>query len=212
MTFEQHQQRLLDVAKYLVEQLPHAKSITHLQQLVAPMKRSIEELEPDYAAAQAAELAIAIEEHTDAVEAQVRKVKAERSGKLPHEIKGFKFVPSQRANDCPVVAVANVLQKTYSEAKTLCRLHGWSSTCGITRGFIEVILDKAGWDYEYREDLTHGSVNAFAGDTPRGVYLVYCSGHVMPAANGKLYNVGLSGGKAIEEVIELRPKPRQPVG
>lgn len=125
----------------------------------------------------------------------------------PYHIENFSYEGSQRNNDCGIVALANVAQIPYHEARMLCFRHGWSSTKGISHGFLEVILEKLGFEYAPRDRFNHWCVKDLQERSLdfQGVYLVYVKNHVMPMINGVLYNVGFSQYDTILEVNELRP-------
>lgn len=129
--------------------------------------------------------------------------------RAPHRIVPFKEVRSRKANDCPIVAVANILQIPYPQAHGICFAHGWSSTRGIKLGFLELIMDKKDHETGFRPDLCGQTVSEFAANCPEGVFLVYCTGHVIPAINGTLYNVGNCAGLNVREVFEVHPKTKQ---
>ena len=107
-------------------------------------------------------------------------------------------VYSQRPKDCGVVALANALQISYKDAKLKCFHAGWSSTNGIKSGFLENLCTQAGYEVQYRPDLSTGTVLQF---TYKGLCLIQIKGHVMAAVNG-IVN-GLIDG-CITEVHALR--------
>jgi hypothetical protein len=113
----------------------------------------------------------------------------------------FEEVLAQRPNDCPVVALANVARLSYKDAKLKCFHHGWSSTIGLTKGFLEVVLDKLGYRTVIRRDLMFGRVEDMR--LPSGVFLVSVKAHVMPAVNGEVLNVQGCHGQVVEEVHEV---------
>lgn len=117
-----------------------------------------------------------------------------------YEIEDFKFVESERQNDCAIVALANIASLSYGKAKVLCFHHGWSSNRGLSFGFLEVILEKLG--FEWAERGTFFSCNN--GNIPLGVFLIYTKTHVMPMINKGLYNCGDTNHNVIN-ITEIRP-------
>lgn len=113
-----------------------------------------------------------------------------------------KEVRQQRDKDCAVVALANILGLDYKTAKMLAFHHGWSSTKGLSPGFLELVLEHQGYELTFRPDLIKGFVGYFQAD---GVFLVRCLQHVMPSINGRLLNLQGCEDQAIIEVIEVHP-------
>jgi len=116
----------------------------------------------------------------------------------PYVIENFEYIMPQRNNDCGIVALANVASLTYKDAKQHCFRHGWSSTKGITFGFLEVILEKLGFEWAFRNPN-------FIVDIPSGVFLIYTKSHVMPLINKGLYNSPPTSQYRIS-ITEIRPK------
>ena len=114
----------------------------------------------------------------------------------------FKYVGSKRPNDCAVVTAANCFSLDYKVAKVACFHCGWSSVSGIDDGMINRVAVQLGFTTTYRKDLSRGYVGDFAAD---GVFIVTCPQHIMPAINGKIYNVGAQAHDTIEDVYEVHP-------
>lgn len=120
----------------------------------------------------------------------------------PMVIENFVQTFSQRNNDCPVVALANITQMSYVKAKQTCFLHGWSSTSGLVDGMLEVILQDLGYKTHSCLQLARGTAGSF--EQPDGCFLVMVEGHVMPVVNGKILNVGDTGWRIVRDVVEIR--------
>ena len=123
---------------------------------------------------------------TEVAEVQVATDAIERpkSNKPVYIIGFFSEVHSQKPNDCGVVALANVLQITYKEARVLCLHGGWSSTKGMGNGFVEHICTEHGLE------LTHHDIGGTVRDfNTHGVWLLIVRKHIMAAINGKVLNV-----------------------
>jgi len=120
----------------------------------------------------------------------------------PWVIDNFVEVHSKRDKDCGVVALANIMQVPYKEARVIAFHHGWSSTSGMQVGFLEAILaDK--YECVERAELCGGYVRDYARP---GVFLVYCHKHVIASVNGRLYNVQGMQGHAVTDVQEIFPQ------
>ena len=113
----------------------------------------------------------------------------------------FEEVTAQRDNDCPVVALANIARLSYKAARLKCFQHGWSSTSGLVKGFLEVVLEKEGFRTVIRKDLMHGRV--YDLQLPAGVFLIDVERHVMPAVNSQILNQQGCHGSVVEEVHEV---------
>lgn len=114
-------------------------------------------------------------------------------------------VTSRNTSDCPIVALANVLQIPYQDAKIKCFLHGWCSTQGIERGFLELILEQEG----YRTHSVKRGVGWILQDLKEkaefqtGTFLIYVRQHVIPMLNGKMSNLAGSEWQVVEEIYEI---------
>lgn len=127
---------------------------------------------------------------------------AVETSRPPYHIENFRYVKSRKPNDCFVVCAANIFSMDYRAAKTLCFHHGWSTVSGGPDGMMQIMAEHSGFDATYRADLSNGSVRLFAVD---GVFIVDCSGHIMPAINGKILNVNGCDGDTIIDVYEIHP-------
>lgn len=118
---------------------------------------------------------------------------------------GFVSVKSAGKADCAVVAAANVLGLDYKAAKVQCFQHGWSSTKGLPRGFLELLLKNRALVALFRPDLCGLTVDRLRKMSPLGIYLVYVAGHVMPLVEEVLCNVNDTDWQSIDEVYEVQP-------
>lgn len=147
-----------------------------------------------------------IRQHRPVVE-EVSDVENAADKETKHKLKGEMYlcpdfvVEGKRPNDCGVVAIANILGISYTDAKLKCFHSGWSSSKGITDGFCEQILEEEGFHVCFREDLTFGTVQNFRSE---GTFLLHSPKHVMPARNDFVFNQQGQGNMRISEVWEIR--------
>lgn len=116
-----------------------------------------------------------------------------------HCIENPVVVKANKPNDCPVVAVANLLNWKYSRARLIAFHNGWSSTSGLAKNWALKILEDNGMEIRDREDLCGQHTSEFHVDD--GCYTVHIKNHIMPCVNGELLNI--SEGH-IETVKEIR--------
>lgn len=127
----------------------------------------------------------------------------------PHVISPFTPVqhdPKRASNDCSIIAIANVFQMTYSDAKVMAFQYGWSSSKGMPRGFLELLCDNHDLVSLFRPDLCNRPLDYFCDSPPDGVFIVYVASHVMPCIHGKLYNLSGTGWQTVQEVFEIQPR------
>lgn len=110
------------------------------------------------------------------------------------------FISSERPADCGVVCLANLLQLSYEKARLLAFQHGWSSTSGLERGWVQKIMEDHGFFACYCPEYNHADLTSIK--LPTGLYSVYVQRHVMPVVNGEVLNV--NGSTFAEEVTEYR--------
>lgn len=137
--------------------------------------------------------------------AHTTEKKKEDSSPHLYEIQNFSYKGSERPNDCGIVAIANICQISYKDARIEAFTHGWSSTKGMVRGFVELICKKHRLDVSPRNQWIGRSVQFLADHPEKGVFIIYCEGHVMPMINGELYNWTQTSYKVITEVYEVFP-------
>lgn len=97
----------------------------------------------------------------------------------------------RKKNDCAIIALQHATGLTYKESHLLCYQHGWCSTFGLVRGWLEQILTEVqNQATQWRHDLCsrHGCTLASIDFPEEGVFLVYTDNHVSVVVNGQIYN------------------------
>lgn len=115
-------------------------------------------------------------------------------------------VRSTRPNDCPVVALANVLQLSWSEARVICFNYGWSSARGMSLGLLEKILQDRGYRITFKPVFVGKALQYVTGIPKNRTFLCRIAKHVMPVVNGEILNVVKGSENAvITEMLEVHP-------
>lgn len=136
------------------------------------------------------------------VAAKEAEVKVDRPDLPPWIQENVEVHESRGPCDCPIVALADLLQMPYGPAKVLAFHHGWTSTKGIDNGWTAQIMEERGHLVVYRPDLSKGLVRDFKEP---GTFIVTVHGHVMSALTGVVNNQQGTGDRPILEVYEVFP-------
>lgn len=119
----------------------------------------------------------------------------------PYVIENFVEVESRRPSDCPVVAIANILQMDYSKARVEAFHHGWSSAKGATLPEAALVLEKFGCKLMPRPQYKGMLAANFKSDR---IHLIVVANHIMAYIDGRLINPQTSALRPIQEIYEIQ--------
>jgi len=110
-------------------------------------------------------------------------------------------------NDCGVVAIRNLLNVSYHEARQICFLHGFSSVSGIPIGAVEFILEQKGFQLVCITRFRLQTLSKVSEQLDKEKnYIIEVRSHIMAQVKGVLINVAGTEKRRVEYVYEVLTK------